>query len=77
MNQLIPGTEVRARGLRWEVVHSQVLGSHALFRLRGLEGALAGQELDLLHPFEPIEPIIHALQPQIPCTRKELAFPRG
>ena len=64
MNQLIPGTEVRARGIRWEVVYSQVLGSQALFRLRGLEGALAGQELDLLHPFEPIEPIIHAFQPQ-------------
>ena len=71
MNELIPGTEVRARGLRWEVVYSQALGSQALFRLRGLEGALAGRELDLLHPFESIEPIVHAFQPRKAGRLKE------
>jgi hypothetical protein len=56
---LLPGTEVRARGLRWEVVSSQGLGPQTLFRLRGLENAVLGRELDVLHPFETIEPIRH------------------
>lgn len=62
--ELLPGTEVHARGLRWEVVSSQSLGPQTLFRLRGLENAVLGQELDVLHPFEPIEPIRHDLQPE-------------
>ena len=33
--ELLPGTEVHARGLRWEVVSSQSLGPQTLFRLRG------------------------------------------
>jgi hypothetical protein len=52
MNQLLPGTEVAARGLRWEVVFTQPLGPQTLCRLRGIEGALMGKELDLLNPFE-------------------------
>ncbi len=64
MTQLLPGTEVRARGLRWEVVLSEPLGPQTLFRLRGLEGAVKGQEIDLLHPFERLEPVIHELQPE-------------
>ena len=52
---LLPGTEVEARGLRWEVVFSQQLGQQTLYRLRGVEGAVKGQELDLLSPFEPIQ----------------------
>ena len=60
---MLPGTEVHARGLRWEVVSSQSLGPQTLFRLRGLENAVLGQELDVLHPFEPIEPIRHDLRP--------------
>jgi SNF2-related domain len=64
MDNLLPGTEVKARDLRWEVVLSQKLGTHTLYRLRGLEGAVRGQELDLLHPFEPIEPVRHTLEPQ-------------
>lgn len=63
MQELLPGTEVNARGLRWEVVTSQSLGPQTLYRLRGLEGAVLGNELDLLHPFEPIEPVIHKLRP--------------
>jgi hypothetical protein len=31
--ELLPGTEVHARGLRWEVVSSQSLGPQTLFRL--------------------------------------------
>ena len=52
--ELLPGTEVHARGLRWEVVSSQSLGPQTLFRLRGLENAVLGQELDAVYPFEAI-----------------------
>lgn len=61
--ELLPGTEVQARGLRWEVVSTENLGQETLFRLRGLENAVLGQELDILHPFEPIEPVRHELRP--------------
>lgn len=64
MSELLPGTEVHARGLRWEIVFSQQLGPQTLFRLRGLEGAALGRELDLLHPFEPVEPVIRELRPE-------------
>jgi len=37
---LLPGTEVEARGLQWEVVSSQQLGPQTLYRLRGLQGAV-------------------------------------
>ena len=63
-HELLPGTEVYARGLCWEIVFSQKLGPQTLFRLRGLEGAVKGQELDFLHPFEPLSPVIHDLQPE-------------
>jgi hypothetical protein len=62
--ELLPGTEVHARGLRWEVVSTESLGPQTLFRLRGLENAVQGQELDVLHPFEPIDPVIHNLRPE-------------
>jgi len=64
MPDFLPGTEVLARGLRWEVVGSDSLGPQKLYRLRGLEGAIRGKEIDLLQPFEDIEPRIHALQPE-------------
>ena len=64
MSTILPGAEVQARGLRWQVVFSQELGPQTLYRLRGVEGALRGHELDLLHPLESITPIIHELQPQ-------------
>ncbi len=60
---LIPGTEVRARDLRWEVVLTQPMGGHTMLRLRGLEGVFLGRELDLLHPFEPVQPITRDLEP--------------
>ncbi len=60
---LLPGTEVQARGLRWEIVFTESFGHQTLYRLRGLDGALQGQEFDLLHPLEPIEPILRDLRP--------------
>jgi superfamily II DNA or RNA helicase len=64
MNEaILPGTEVEARGLKWEVVATFPLGNETLFRLRGLENAVLGTELDLLSPFEDIKPVKHALCP--------------
>jgi hypothetical protein len=60
---LLPGTEVHARGLRWEVVMSDRLGPQTLYRLRGLEGPLQGREMDLLSPFEVITPVVRDLRP--------------
>jgi superfamily II DNA or RNA helicase len=60
---LLPGTEVQARGLRWEVVAIEDLGPQKLFRLRGIEHAVLGNEVDLLSPFEAIHPIHHELRP--------------
>ena len=54
MSSLLPGTEVRARSLRWEVVLSQQLGEQTLYRLRGFDGAPHCRKLDLLDLFEPI-----------------------
>lgn len=64
METLLPGTEVIARGLRWEVVTTDPLGPQTLYRLRSLDGPLQGKELDLLHPFEPIEPVVRELRPE-------------
>ncbi len=61
--QLLPGTEVQARGLRWEVVASESLGPQTLYRLRGLEHAVLSHEFDLLHPFEEISPVQRELCP--------------
>jgi len=65
---LLPGTQVQARGLRWEVVSCQQLGQQALYRLRGLDGAVSGQELDVLSPFEEITPIQADLNPDRATT---------
>ncbi len=54
-DNIIPGTEVHARGLRWEVVDVHPLGEQMLFRLRGLDHSLLGYEIDLLWPFEAID----------------------
>lgn len=62
-NLLLPGTEVEARGLRWEVVDAQSLGLQTLYRLRGLAGTVAGAEVDLLAPLEAVEPVVNALRP--------------
>ena len=59
----IPGTEVDARGLRWEVVLAEQLGGQTLYRLRGVEAAVRGVEVDILSPFEDVSPIISELDP--------------
>lgn len=53
----LPGTRVEARGTEWEVVHVEAAGEQTRVRLRGIVEGLRGRELDLLHPFERIEPI--------------------
>jgi hypothetical protein len=63
MNPLLPCTPVIARGLQWEVVEWDPAGAQQRFRLRCVQGALRGQELDLLAPFETIEPLSKALEP--------------
>lgn len=63
MQELLPGTQVIARQLYWEVVFSQPLGEQRLYRLRAIEGALRGREFDLLSPFEKIEPVITQIEP--------------
>lgn len=63
MSLLLPGASVRARGLEWEIVHIEPAGEQQRYRLRCTEGALRGRELDLLHPFESVEPIATAFDP--------------
>lgn len=65
MTDIIPGIEVSARGLRWEVVDAMPLtGEQTLFRLRGLDGAVKGEELDLLSPLETITPLATEINPE-------------
>jgi len=68
MEALLPGTEVTARGLRWEVVFVQPAGAESIYRLRCLEGGphLQGRELDLLVPFERVTPVATELAPTTP-----------
>jgi len=63
MTELLPGTQVLARGLRWEVVSSQPAGDQRLYRLRGLDGAFRGAEVDLLSPFETLAPLTREIDP--------------
>jgi len=60
---ILPGTEVTARGLRWEVVSCESLGKQTLYRIRGLEGIVLGNEIDVLWPFESVEPLQRDIQP--------------
>jgi superfamily II DNA or RNA helicase len=60
---LLPGASVRARGLEWEIVHVEPAGEQQRYRLRCTAGALRGRELDLLHPFEPVETIASDFDP--------------
>lgn len=61
---LLPGTQVIARGAPWEVVYVEPAGAgQDRFRLRSLLPALRGQEMDILAPFETVEPISNELDP--------------
>jgi hypothetical protein len=62
----LPGTEVEARGLRWEVVNATPMGEQTLLRLRGTGGAFGGSEVDLLSPFEQVRAVVHELNPARP-----------
>jgi hypothetical protein len=64
MTELLPGIEVNARGLRWELVESHPSGDQTLYRLRGLDGVIRGIELDILHPLEQITPLSSELNPE-------------
>jgi len=64
VNELVPGTEVRARGLSWDIVSSQPAGDQILLRLRCTDSGLLGHELDILVPFEHIEPVARDIAPQ-------------
>jgi ERCC4-related helicase len=64
MTTLLPGTQVEARGLPWEVVHFEPAGEQQRFRLRCTQGILQGMEIDLLHPFEQIRPLRTAFDPR-------------
>jgi hypothetical protein len=66
MTTILPGTQVQARRLTWEVVHVEPAGEQQRFRLRCLQGSLRGHELDLLSPFEEITPITTDLDPARP-----------
>ena len=67
MSTFLPGTEVTFRGLRWEVVYSQPGGTDLeLYRLRCLDAGLRGTEMDVVHPFEPLEPVTTEMDPARP-----------
>ncbi len=64
LHQLLPGTVVHCRGLRWEVVQSQNLGPQTLYRLRGLAGVVNGKEFDVLSPLEELSPERSEMRPE-------------
>ncbi|MBM5817854.1 MAG: hypothetical protein FJ083_15110 [Cyanobacteria bacterium K_Offshore_surface_m2_239] len=64
MTLVLPGTQVEARGLAWEVVQTEPAGEQQRYRLRCLQGDLQGMEVDLLHPFEAIRPITTDFDPR-------------
>ena len=63
MSAFLPGTQVTARGLLWEIVHVEPAGEQTRFRLRCAQGDLRGREFDFLHPFEEIRPVSRDLEP--------------
>ena len=64
MTDFLPGTEVIARGLRWEVIETSPLGEQNLIRLKSLENSFFGLEIDLLNPLEEITHITKEINPE-------------
>ncbi len=64
MSELLPGIEVKVRGLRWELVETQHSGEQTLYRLRGLEGVVQGIEIDIMNPLEEIVPLATEINPE-------------
>ena len=63
MSDLIPGTEVEARGLRWQVVRIEEQAGSRVCRLRGLGSIAAGVEIELLLGLEQVAAIRHEVDP--------------
>src|SRR6185437_13661486 len=63
VSDLIPGTEVEARGLRWQVVHIEEQSGSCVCRLRGVGGISAGDEIDILLGLEQVNAIRHDVDP--------------
>lgn len=68
---LLPGTTVKARGLTWEVVHVEPAGEELRYRLRCSGSDLGGYEIDVLSPFEQVEPLVTGLNPKKAGRLKE------
>jgi superfamily II DNA or RNA helicase len=64
---LIPGMQVRARGLSWTLVEVCPAGEATRFRVRCDEGSLRGREFDLLSPPDSIEALAAELDPTRPA----------
>jgi ERCC4-related helicase len=64
--EFVPGARVRARGLPWDVLAVEQLGSQQLLRMRCVAGDLRGLEWDFLHPAEPIVSERASLRPEKP-----------
>ena len=64
MSHLSIGTQVQARGLKWQIIDRQPAGQQQLYRLLLVDGPLRGLEKDILYPLENIEPIINEFQPE-------------
>lgn len=62
-SDLIPGTEVEARGLRWQVVRIEDQAGSRTCRLRGLGGIIAGEEVEVLLGLEQVRAIRHDVDP--------------
>lgn len=61
---LIPGTEVEARGLRWQVVRVDEQTGSPVCRLRGIGGISAGEEIDVLLGLEQVNAIRRDVDPE-------------
>lgn len=55
---------MQARGLRWQLIAAEKQHGRTLFRLRGLGGTAAGQEVELLEGLDDVQPIRHDIDPK-------------
>lgn len=61
--EVFAGMEVEARGLRWQVVNVSEQDGKRQCRLRGLGGALLGEEIELALDAEPVSPVNRIIDP--------------
>ncbi|MCA8937739.1 MAG: DEAD/DEAH box helicase, partial [Planctomycetes bacterium] len=62
--QITPGIEVHARGLLWQVVNVTDQAGSRHCRLRGLGGALLGEEIEIVLGVETVVPIRKTIDPR-------------